>query len=227
MRKLVSIGLLCISILCILILVCNTNEGFVPLNDVIQPIETLEDAFTELAKAAEKAKKTTITTPTESKKVSEVVATNLKNLTILTQVYHSMIENNYDPVSTIHTIQGYLNRFITIYNYMNITLDLKLITLETNMIQIPTAQASAAKMNQQLALSPKDLNAQLKQKLAKQVPSEIFAQLPALSSMQPPPQLITIVTIPTKDPPPPPIKEPPPRIIDIYDQLKKVYGTSR
>jgi hypothetical protein len=82
-------------------------------------------------------------------------------------------------------------------------------------------------MTQQLALSPKDLNAQLKQKLAKQVPSEIFAQLPALSSMQPPPQLITIVTIPTKEPPPPPIKEPPPRIIDIYDQLKKVYGTSR
>jgi hypothetical protein len=90
MRQLVSIGLVCISILCILILVNTKNEGFVPLNDVIHPIETLEDAFTELGKAAKKAKKETITTPTETKKVSEVIATNLKNLTILTQVYHSM-----------------------------------------------------------------------------------------------------------------------------------------
>jgi hypothetical protein len=110
---------------------------------------------------------------------------------------------------------------------MNITLDLKLITLEANMIQVPTAQASAAIMKQQLPLSPKDLNAQLQQQLAKQVPSQIFTQLPALSSMQPPPQLIMTVTLPTKETPPPLIKEPSPPIIDIYDQLKKVYGTSR
>ena len=119
------------------ILYINTyTENFSSSDPVVKAINNLKKKYLELQLAANKSKKTIISTPDGNTPVATLISTEYQHLTTLAKTYKSL--SGSSDSSTIDTMNKSLTHAVTTYNYINTYLKLNMPSLENNIIDTST-----------------------------------------------------------------------------------------
>lgn len=170
------------------------------VDPVLTAIQTVQDAFIALNQEIIDSGIKLINTPKGEIKVGGMIKENIENLNILAEKYQTMLQG--PPPSDSNFIKKYvqknLNTFISTYDYIITSFNLKRHKLQKNMILIPESQETpevqsapvipGQTFNQLLSLPMAQLNAVVNAQLANQKAAQLPTQM-STHGLQPPPIL--------------------------------------
>lgn len=172
------------------------------IDPVVTAIQRVQDAFIALKEEVINSGIKLINTPKGEVQVNSMITENITNLNILAEKYQSMIqgEKPSDPNFIKKYVQENLNIFITTYNYIAISLNLKRHTLQKNMILISDSENNTIEQqnapeipgqnfNKLLSLPLAQLNYILNTRLENQQPRLLQTQM-STHGFEPPPILL-------------------------------------
>jgi hypothetical protein len=137
---LIFLGFIFTSIILLSIFVSNTTENFNSPDSVLDGIQDLQNSYKTLQQASTNVSTTLIDTSKGPLTASEVIKTNLQNITTLNTTYNELLNGpKANDVNSIKNImEKSINEFIDRYNYINKTLKLGLPEKEKNSLNTIT-----------------------------------------------------------------------------------------
>jgi hypothetical protein len=193
---------------------------------VLTAIQTVQDAYISLRENIINSGIKLINTPKGEILVKQMIDENIENLNSLAEKYQTMLKGvaPSDPNYIKKYIQKNLNIFITTYDYINISLNLKQHGLQKNMIQIPESQdkpetqsspsIAGQDFNKLLSLPLAQLNSVLNAQVAVKKANQLSTQY-STHGFEPPPILNSM----------PPVSLLPPSLPNIrFVQSEKPYS---
>ena len=189
------------------------------VDPVVTAIQSVQDAFIALKEEVINSGIKLINTPKGEVSVLKLITENITNLNSLAEKYQTMLqgEAQSDPNFIKKYVQKNLNIFITTYNYIIISLNLKQHLLQKNLIMISdsqdkpeiqyTTEIPGQTFNQLLSLPLAKLNSILESNITNQKASQLSTQYSTHGFEKPP---IFITRSPASLPPPIPNVDSPP-----------------
>jgi hypothetical protein len=123
------------------------------IDPVVSAIQRVQDAFIALKEDVINSGIKLINTPKGEVQVNSMITENITNLNTLAEKYQTMIQGKKpsDPNFIKKYVQRNLNIFITTYNYITVSLNLKRHKLQKNMILISDSDSENNTIEQQYA----------------------------------------------------------------------------